>query len=856
MRLLLLLAFLAFLPPAAAEEFHEPFEADIDNNGIPDFWARLSGPGYPRYNELTFPDPDRPHGGAASVRFRMHGGSAGLRSQRLLAIDPGLVCELSGRVRTAGFDRNVAWVGVEWCDRTGSVLRTDRTDPVGGTTGDWSRVELRFEQSEPEARFVRLICMVEGSDLSGEAWFDDLRWTERIGLDAPAPGHPGRVFVEGEAVRLLVRAPSLGRGEYRLRAKIVRFDGSELPAPPPESMLVAKDHTLEYAWSVPVRETGYFDLWLEVWQGEKQMADRRVPLGIVPKLRAAPVGGGEYGVVIDPFVPRLPILLRHLEGMGLGRAKLLLRNPREASWPVASDVDPVQQAMERLRALGIDPIGVVPAPNRVRLPTATEGVKTSGMAEVLSLPPAAWADDLVQLLQRTQSDVSRWQLGVDGDHTLQRDPRRPELLRRAAEAVARVTRYPVTGTSVDPRYDTDPGPLQFVSLALSGALVPAEVRETLASRLRGDNPWAVSYAIPEIPVADRYAGQRDQVVHLAETAVLARVAGARDYYFHPLTGVQTGLFDVAGDPTPAYFAVRTLSLVLGGTRLDPAPLTHDPSLESPVFDRAGQRVAALWLRGGAKPRAVKLCLGEEARVLDPTGRVLEVPAADLERTVTATAMPVFLVDLDGGLVRTQQGIGFRGRQVRLKSGRQRETLRLTNGFEDAIRNLEVQARPPAGARGWHLELLERRRGRLSPGEIWEIPVEVELPQNEGVSDHAAEVEVRFETDRREYRFQVQRRLELATDIELAMEAKLDAASRSWQVTLTVRNATDRAMDLKCYLFAEGRPLDPRLLPRLAPGAQETLRFTVSANAVRGKVLRAHVEEIRGAAFCNREMELE
>ncbi len=106
MRPLLLLAFLAFLPPAPAEEFHEPFEADVDNNGIPDFWARLSDPGYLRYNELTFPDPDRPHGGAASVRVRMHGGSAGLRSQCLLAIDPGLVCELSGRVRTAGFDRS------------------------------------------------------------------------------------------------------------------------------------------------------------------------------------------------------------------------------------------------------------------------------------------------------------------------------------------------------------------------------------------------------------------------------------------------------------------------------------------------------------------------------------------------------------------------------------------------------------------------------------------------------------------------------------------------------------------------------------------------------------------------------
>jgi len=29
MRLLLLFAFLAFLPPSAAEEFHEPFEADV-----------------------------------------------------------------------------------------------------------------------------------------------------------------------------------------------------------------------------------------------------------------------------------------------------------------------------------------------------------------------------------------------------------------------------------------------------------------------------------------------------------------------------------------------------------------------------------------------------------------------------------------------------------------------------------------------------------------------------------------------------------------------------------------------------------------------------------------------------------
>ncbi len=850
-------------PPARPESFHEPFEADVDQNHVPDFWTRVIAPGYPRYNEVDFPHRPVCYDGTSSVRVVMRGGSAMLRCQRLLAVDPALRYELSGRIRTVGLDRDTAYLAVEWLDRAGVVLRTDRTEGVGGSS-DWSRVELRFDDLEPEARFARLVCGVEGDDLAGEVWFDAIHWLEKIALEAVAPGHPGNVFLEGEDVRILLRAPTLLRGAYQVHARIARFDGTELPAPPPMPVEVGKDAYFEALFVPPVRETGYLDLWIEVRQGEVVRAARRVPVGIVPRLRKASNGIGEYGVVLDPFQRNLDPLLEHLAGMRLGRAKVILADRRDPPTPQPIGApDPVERAIWALRRMGIDPIGILPSPPRIpQLDAASGGHKLKGLAPYFSLPPRMWESDLVERMRRYRAHVSRWQLGDDADFTLQEESERDQILERVENIIGQVTRYANLGLTVDPTAPAsmetaDNARLHFVSLVLPRTLTPSRVEEALGPVLAGTHPRPVTYTIPEYYQKDGYEGVRQQIRSLVQAALYARRAGARDYLFQPLAGVQSGLFDMGADPTPVYFAVRTLNLLLSGTGVDPRTLVQDPAIESPVFERGGERVVAVWRRDGFADLDLDLALGKDARVLDPTGRVLEAPGTPLARRVRVTDTPVFLVDLDPGLTATQLSIGFEGGRVRLQSGRQRETLRLTNGFGEPLRNVEMRVRLPDEMRGWRLELLERRLRRLAPGETWAVPVDIDLPESEGGDLHHVTVETRFETDLGDYVFAVRRRIVLASDLQLTMEGKPDPSTGFTMVGVAVRNVTDRPMDLKCYFFAEGRPVVPRLLPRLLPGTQETLRFTVSGDAAAaGKRVRVHVEEIRGASFANRSLVLE
>ncbi len=150
MRLLLLFAFLAFLPPAAAEEFHEPFEVDIDNNGIPDFWARRSDPGYPRYNEWRKLSP----GDVFRLALELSDGNK---------FDAVLAAHNILRLHARG--------GEPQLSRLGPPTRLPVIDARGRPVPGQFTEDYRFGYGSDESLFTNFLEPIHGGTDEGGAWY-------------------------------------------------------------------------------------------------------------------------------------------------------------------------------------------------------------------------------------------------------------------------------------------------------------------------------------------------------------------------------------------------------------------------------------------------------------------------------------------------------------------------------------------------------------------------------------------------------------------------------------------------------------------------------------------------------------
>ena len=131
--------------------FHCDFGDDWDVNydGWPDRWDRKTGADYPHYVSATIHDNDEA-AGKKCLRIDLDGAAASV-STPPIAVLSRFSYVFEAQLKNDGLKHSVVVLSLDFCDSTGHVLQTAKTEPIATTNG-WRTV--RIGPIEPRDRAV------------------------------------------------------------------------------------------------------------------------------------------------------------------------------------------------------------------------------------------------------------------------------------------------------------------------------------------------------------------------------------------------------------------------------------------------------------------------------------------------------------------------------------------------------------------------------------------------------------------------------------------------------------------------------------------------------------------------------
>ncbi len=262
--------------------------------------------------------------------------------------------------------------------------------------------------------------------------------------------------------------------------------------------------------------------------------------------------------------------------------------------------------------------------------------------------------------------------------------------------------------------------------------------------------------------------------------------------------------DADGQPTAAYFSLRTIDRALMGARAIPDPGLFPANVRVAAFHKGSTVQFALWSESG--DTEIPLFLNEEARV-QPL-RSAARPAVPGER-LRIGAMPVWILDVDPILTELRLELSTSTLALQLNPGRLKIQLRNMSRVESASNVVLALDDIP----GWRLSPRQFKAATLAPGAAMSEDLDLGLPPSESERVQELRFDLRFSIRGRE------RQLRVARRIQLKPSMSVDAVVKDKTLSFRIVNDSDHPMTLSLRARIPGLAERIELLRDLPPGGR-------------------------------------
>jgi hypothetical protein len=387
--------------------------------------------------------------------------------------------------------------------------------------------------------------------------------------------------------------------------------------------------------------------------------------------------------------------------------------------------------------------------------------------------------------------------------------------------------------------------------------------------IRGHEDHNLSIHLQPISV-ERY-GRELQIRDFARRFVYTVAAGAQRIDMELPLAVQNVDGRLEHQPTEMFTVARTLMSTLSGA-IYKGQVPIAEGVEAFLFDRRGKGILMLWDRGsGAGVKSLALNLGGQPVRIDLWGNVTPLlrtsdeaspifaapdssashgEAVGLGVPIQITAMPFFLVDVDGQVAQLRASVCFDNEKIESSFKQHTRHLRFTNPYRQAIGGM-VKLKAPTG---WTLNP-PTINFTLNPGETLDREITIQFPYNTFAGNKIIDAEFEVQADRLS-RFTVPIKLKLGlSDVGLQTLALRDGKDIIVQQMIT--NYGEKPIDYTAFVICPGQARQERLVTKLGAGRTIIKKYRFKDVRVpKDGRLRSGVKEAEGTRILNDEVEIQ
>lgn len=747
---------------------------------------------------------------------------------------------------------NNAFATLRWIDPAGTVVDEDRSVPFQ-SPDRWGALTVDVPSVDPRASIVQIVLSLEGPDPRSECLFDDVELVAQPHIRIQSSGRPYFHYAPGESVEADVRFQDGLPEGTRLSVFVAGLDGKPLNGARADfpSGSASRSRPARFRFDPP--SAGYYEIRAAVTDRPgATIAEQTMPVLVVGPMESAL--GGVLGVSVNPATTPYADLAWLIERVGV-------RHVSFTFWDRGSpDLDALSEMHDRIWRLPQAPelTGVLGRGPEALFPGLSSALVHGHPLTLFSRPAGEWEGALGSTLNR-MSRVSRWQVGGDFEDAPLPIGGGEAAFAAASAAIKKGDRsYSQAGLPLvlGDRLPV-PASADFAGLRVESADRLHEVRvrrkdatvlegslerrdkdgvtlRTADGRIRRVPASEVAALEPIVaPVAgathlalrlpapaagesleDRAAGLIKQIVALRRRSDLpARI-------LLPLeTLAGRGLLDSEGRPRVELGIVRVLDRVLGGTAPSPDLHLFSGRAGEAVFEDGNRAVVVAWSDSGNL--AEEVYPGDEARIVDAFGNVTR---PKIGAPISLSKMPIYVIDVDRELVRTQSSVAFLPDEVRLQRREQEVELGFTNHF--ALPMQDVRIGLSADEPGWtitpdSLPLIDE----VKPGRP-AVPQKLMLqPPSTGPSGSGGlRVRMTFRVGDREHTVLVHPRVKKAVLVEPII--RVSRAGDAFEVSVTVRDYTSESKTVEVTTALPGQPRRRDVVPVVGGRESAPIRYRV------------------------------
>lgn len=909
MTLVFILSLLASSPsdvklPGAAgagEVFQCDFEdaADRDYDGWPDLWVRDRSRELPEFLKIGIV-PESPAGGGAAanrcLQIELDGGGATV-SNPPVTISSHFSFVATVRIKTAGLINDGAWATLSLLDAEGQVLQSHSSPPLTAAA-DWQLVRIG-PIAAVSTRAVRAVVSLhlqplnKREDLTGKAWFDDVRII-RLPRMLLRPNLPAGLYTSRETAELVCEVSGICVRNPQVRFEL--FDQAGQPLAEhrlqllsPEDAHKAAEQGLPEAgyaghakWQPPLPGFGFYRVraTLLSGDGDEVLLDRTQTFAVVRPLPAPTrsvfgwtLSGEEQPYAFGP-------LATLLAQAGLGWAKMpVWYDSRENT-----KADRIAWFAEQLSIQGIELVGVLDQPP----PELRQVFREQGRLPVATVfaEPELWQPSVAPVMTRLSLKVRWWQLGNDEDVSF---IGYQQLHTKVADIKKRLEEYTQQihlGLNWRWLYAPPPslakgGPWSFLSYGIDPPLTADEIGAYLempkapatpaeappsarsarpvktskdalpVSRTAAANPrrelaqsqrWLLLSPLPkgefttEIRVQDLVLRMLAAKIHRADAVFVPRPFSDED-----------GVMNADGSPGELLVPWRTTAMLVGGAEYLGA-IQLPGGTTGQLFAQDGRAVMAVW---SPRETVEKVFLGDDIELLDVYGRGTKPSRTTVDGQslceLKIGPLPTFIIGMSEAVARFQAAAEFESTQLASVTGREQTIyLRLSNTFNQPVGG-ELTLHAP---KSWGLDT-RATRFKVAEGETLRLPLSVHLANDANSGPQPVRLDFEL-SGQGNPRFSVYRTLQLGLDdVQVEVTTRLRAKDGALLVEQQMTSLSDQPLSFRCVLFAPGRRRETRQVIDLGRERTTILFVLPRGEELIGKKLWLQVEEIGGVRVLNR-----
>lgn len=874
--------------PDAVSVFRCTFGDDWDVNydGWPDRWVRKTGSGYPQYVNIAIRD-DATAVGHKSLQIDLDGAAAAIVSPPIRVMSR-FSYVFEAQLKNTGLKYSTVVVTLDFCDSTGQVLQTEKTEPLSVTTG-WQAI--RLGPVEPRNRAIdRVVIGVQvlrsnKGDLLGRVSLADV-WLGRLPRIDVTTNNACNVYTELNEVvvqcalsGIREKSPEidfqlLDGANKELQRKHFRLDGQLIVDDPGRGKEVREggegpegyEGTIQ--WQPTIPDYGFYRMVVRMKSAEspeghsdeeRQLGSRTVDLVVVPKLDMP--RHGEFGWTLPDGDQSLSFqdLSRLLPKVGINWVKVPLwfdaNNPRRG--------DELIRFVELLGASNIDAVGIIDRPPN---PAAAAGRphRATSIADVLSENSATWSAALEPVMTRLSLRVRWWQLGGDFDTSF---AGLPDLNKRIGELRTTLFRFGQDvrmGMSWDwanANAQTGKVSWDFEQLCLDKPASEAKFDELLAMP-RGNSAKRWVIVEPPAPAANATPGSKAafeiRATEFVRRLIAAKVCGADAIIVPKPFNDENGLMRADGKPAELLLPWRTTAAMLGGAQYL-GQMQLPSGSENRVFLRGdGQVVMVVW---NHEPTREVLYLGEHVRQIDLLGRSTAAPMQGREQAIEVGPTPTFLLGLHEAIARWRMSVQFEKRQVpSISSKPHHNSLHFKNFFPQgvggSVKIVVLQDRGGDTAGGqeaaaatssfapdrWTIEP-PQATFQLAANADMKFPFDVKL-KSALYGKQPVRVDFTVEADEK-FEFSVYCDMEVGTeDLTLDVKSHIDKDG-TLVVEQFMTNSAPHLADFKCSLRAKRHRPQRMQVYRLGKNVDRKVYRLPDGSSLVGEEMLLELEELNG-----------